>query len=70
MTVNEIINNRIANELGLKNPEVEKVIKSMFNMLTTSMEDGDLRPIRMQYLGLWECKPLRVEKLKEKGYLK
>lgn len=70
MTINEKISRKIADDLDLNIPQVEKCIKSIFDFLTNSMEEGDLRPIRMQYLGIWECKPLRVKKLKEKGYLK
>lgn len=69
MTINEKINKEIASIVGVKISDVDKAVKSMFDLLTMSMETKDLRPIRMQYLGLWECKPLRVEKLKEKGQL-
>jgi nucleoid DNA-binding protein len=70
MTINERIHKEVAREVGVRIQDVDKIVKSMFDMLTDAMEESDLRPIRMQYLGIWECKPLRVEKLKEKGYFK
>ena len=70
MTINEKINKKVAEEIGIRISDVDKIVKSMFDLLTLSMETNDLRPIRMQYLGIWECKPKRIEKLKEKGYLK
>ncbi len=70
MTINEKINKKVAEEVGVRIQDVERVVKSMFDFLTNAMESSDLRPIRMQYLGIWECKPLRIQKLKEKGYFK
>ena len=67
MTINERIHKEIAKELGVKVSVVDEVIKSMFTLLTESMENNDYRPIRMQYLGLWQVKPIRLQKLKEKG---
>lgn len=69
MTINERIHKEVAKELGIKVSVVEAAVKSMFTLLTESMENKDYRPIRMQYLGLWQVKPIRLERLKEKGLL-
>lgn len=69
MTINERIHKEVAKELSTKVSIVDDVIKSMFTFLTDAMENKDYRPIRMQYLGLWQVKPIRLQKLKERGLL-
>lgn len=69
MTINDDIKNKIAGKLGLRKYQVDDAVSSIFDFLVEHMESGDLTPIRMQYLGLWQCKPERIKKLKEKGLL-
>lgn len=69
MTVNDKIKNEIAVDLELKKIKIDEAVQSMFDFLVSHMESGDLTPIRMQYMGLWQCKPTRVAKLKERGLL-
>lgn len=69
MTISERIQGEIAEEKGVNKPKVTEAITAMYKYLVSHMESGDLTPIRIQYMGLWQCKPYRVMKLKEKGLL-
>ena len=63
MTVNDKIYSEIAKDLHLTKATVEKAVLSMFALLVEHMETDNYTPIRMQYLGLWQCKPKRLEHL-------
>ena len=69
MLTNDKIYNQVGEELGIKSSKAKEAVQSMFDFLVFHMETGDLSPIRMQYLGLWQCKPGRIAKLKERGLL-
>ena len=70
MTVNDKIYTEIAQRQHITKAKVEEVVKSMFQFLVEQFNSGEHNtPIRMQYMGIWQCKPARVEKLKEKGLI-
>lgn len=70
MTSIEKLENEVAKELGLTRKQVYDAYYSMFKYVTTRFESRQYdRPIRLQYLGLFYCKPKRLEVLREKGKL-
>lgn len=58
---------KIINILSIKynlDPEiVEKVIRSEFDFVSTTMEQGNYESIRLHHLGVFGVKPKRLEKM-------
>ena len=70
MTIIEKVYGEVAKQEGVTRDQVEKAVYSMLKYVTNRFESKEYdKPIRLQYLGLFYCKPKRLEHLKEKGRL-
>ena len=70
MQIIEKVYGQVAKQEGVTKDQVEKAVYSMLKSVTDRFTSGEYnKPIRLQYLGLFYCKPKRVEHLKEKGRL-
>ena len=70
MTIIEKLYGEVAKQEGVTRDQVEKAAYQMFRFVTDRFTSGEHnKPIRLQYLGLFHCKPKRLEHLKEKGRL-
>lgn len=68
MQIIEKLYGEVAKQEVVTRDQVEKAVYSMLKFVTTRFENREYdRPIRLQYLGLFYCKPKRLEVLKEKG---
>lgn len=56
----------IAFENGLTHHDTEMIIRSQFKMLLDQMQDKEMQPVRLMYLGVFGVKPYRKQKLEEK----
>lgn len=63
----------IARELAVKynlsEDVITKVIRSQFEFVKDTMEEGGFESIHLHYFGKFACKPGRLKKLIENGYL-
>lgn len=72
MTTQETLIHTTAAELGFSYSQVEKVARSLSSYVAHLMEKGPdeevpleekYQAFRWPYVGVWRCKPLRLEKL-------
>ena len=70
MTIIEKVYGEVAKQEGVTRDQVEKATYQMFKFVTDRFTSREYdKPIRLQYLGLFYCKPKRLEILKEQGKL-
>ena len=70
MTNIEKIYNQVAKQEEVTRQQVEDATYAMFKYVTTRFEEkGYTKPVRLQYLGLFQCKEGRLEHLRKKGVI-
>jgi len=61
---------KIIEELSIKynlpKPIIEKVVRDQFKFTAEVMAQGEFKPMRLPYLGVFGVKPGRLEKLNKK----
>lgn len=57
---------KIAKELGLEPSLVKKICESQFEFTKEVIQSGDDKPVRLQYLGLFQVKPGRRETVRKR----
>ena len=68
MTIIEKLYTEIGKQEGVTSAQVEKAVYSMLKFVVHRFESKEYdKPVRLQYLGLFYCKPKRLEHLREKG---
>ena len=55
----------IAKELGISPSLVQKIVKSQFEFLRNTMEQGEFETVRLPFLGKFMVKPYRLQKVNE-----
>jgi nucleoid DNA-binding protein len=61
----ERINQEIAKELGISPSLVQKMVRSQFEFVKTTMEKGEFETVRLPYFGKFMVKPYRLQKVNE-----
>lgn len=56
-----------AKEFGLTPEQVKIAVQSQYNLVALQMQQGTLLPVRLDYLGVFSCKPGRLKALKKKN---
>jgi nucleoid DNA-binding protein len=69
MTEEQKLAKTIANDLKHKEQDVKLVIKSVADFTSFVIQSGERKPIRWPKLGLFVCKPRRVQELEKRGLL-
>lgn len=59
------IENNISEELGIRRPIVQAIIRSQFDFVRDVMEDGQFRAVHLPYFGKFCVKPNRLEYLEK-----
>jgi hypothetical protein len=70
MNINEEIYKEISTKTNIHADRVESACRSMFEFISDTMEQGELKAVRLPYFVLVWCKPNRIKKLKERGIIK
>jgi nucleoid DNA-binding protein len=52
---------KVAEETGHSTSEVEKAAKSQFAFVTKVIRDGNARPVRLPFFGIFKVKPSRLK---------
>ena len=70
MTAIEKVYGEVAKQQGITKEQMEKISQSMFGCVATRFVNKEhYKPLRLQYLGLFYCKPGRLDILGKKGQL-
>ena len=51
---------------NLPRPIIEKIVRDQFKFTASVMAEGEFRPVRLPYLGVFGVKPGRLEKLNKR----
>lgn len=61
----ERIHQEIAKELGVSPSLVQKMVRTQFEFVKTTMEKGEFETVRLPYFGKFMVKPYRLQKVNE-----
>jgi nucleoid DNA-binding protein len=69
MKLEEKIYKKLATKHNLSEKQITDICRSAWGFLVETIESGNQEAVRLPYMGVFQCKPRRVSKLKEKNLL-